>query len=100
MKKLFTILLVLAGLSAFTQSKDSLDLNLTILNPDTIPEVGAKVELTFPDHTIKETVDDHGKVKFRVAQGCSFDLIVRQYDTIFPFGTIALDPNQIYDEVN
>jgi hypothetical protein len=100
MKVLFKIIFLLLTFSLFSQSKDSLNLKLTIVNPDTIPEVGAKVELKFPTVVLKGTVDDQGKVDFRIPQGSTFDLKVFQYDTIFPFGTIALDPNKPYEEVN
>jgi len=100
MKNILLILSLLISLTVFTQVSDSLNLNLTIVNPDTIPEVGAKVEVKFPNSTLKGTVDDQGKVDFRIPQGSSFELTVFQYDTIFPFGTISLDPNKPYSELN
>lgn len=100
MKNSLKILFLFVSSSLFSQSLDSLNLKLTIVNPDTIPEVGAKVELKFNTNTLEGTVDDHGKVDFRIPQGSTFDLTVFQYDTIFPFGIIELDPNKPYEEVN
>lgn len=100
MKNIFKLLCLFISTGVFAQTSDSLDLKLTIVNPDTIPEVGAKVALSFPTDTLQETVNDEGKVNFRIAQGSTFGLKVYQYDTIFDFGTIALDPNKPYEEVN
>ena len=100
MKNFILSITMLISLSGFSQALDSLDLKLTIVNPDTIPEVGAKVELKFASETLKATVNDEGKAEFRIAQGSTFDLTVFQYDTIFPFGTIALDPEKRYAEMN
>tara|TARA_B100000809_G_C15043678_1_gene496506 strand:- start:190 stop:864 length:675 start_codon:yes stop_codon:yes gene_type:complete len=100
MKNFIVAITMLISLGVFSQPIDSLNFNLTIVNPDTIPEVGAKVELKFVTGTLRGTVDDEGKVGFRIPQGSTFDLTVLQYDTIFPFGTIALDPSKPYQEVN
>ena len=100
MKNIIKILVVLISSGVFAQAGDSLKLTLTIVNPDTIPEVGAKVELSFATDTIIETVNDEGKAEFRIAQGSTYGLVIYQYDTSFNFGTIALDPNKPYEEVN
>ena len=99
MKNTFLLLLAFFSVSVFAQTK-GVNLNLTIVNPDTIPEVGARVELTVEEGTTTGTVDDEGKVTFEIPQGSTFALKVYQYDTVFDFGATALDSTKIYDEIN
>ncbi len=100
MKKIVVLIFTLINVAVFAQSTDGLNLNITVVNPDTIPEVGAKVELTVADKMTQETVNDEGKVTFKIPQGSTFAIKIRQYDTVFDFGEITLDSTKLYNEIN
>lgn len=90
MKQLFlsTILSILSIVS-FSQA-DSLTIFLSVCNPDSIPEIGAKVVLEFPDKKIESVMNDQGKAEFTLPADQTFDMIVHQYDTVFNCGRQAI----------
>lgn len=87
MKKLIlSFLLSFITFVGYSQKADSLTIYLSVCNPDSIPEIGAKVVLEFPEKKIESIMDDNGKAEFTLPADQVFDVVVYQYDTVFNCG--------------
>ena len=88
MKKIISLLIIaLSSLAVFGQTKDSINIEFKIANPDQVPETEAGIKVFTDDKSffIEGTTDDDGKFKTTLPTGVDLKIDVYQYDTTFNF---------------
>ena len=92
MKNLISIILISFSCSIFSQN-DLITLNFEVTNPDTIPEVGARVIVKYNDKIEERIVDEKGFANVELPATSEVSIDIAQYDTVFTFGKVQLTPD-------
>lgn len=98
MKNITLLTLLLLNLLVYGQ-QDITKLNLTVLDPDKVPEVDAGIAIYTDDKSfsLSGTTDSEGKFSNKVPSGIPLNIVVEQYDTTFNFKQAL--PTE-YDEID